>query len=48
MIKLGTLGSSAAVLALALGGPAMGIFIAPQPAHADDCLLDTTMTATPT
>src|SRR5690349_12566792 len=40
MRKLGTLGSSAAVIALALGAPTMGIVIAPQQAHADECILD--------
>src|SRR6185369_14758441 len=41
MFKPGTLGSGAAVLALVLGVPTSTIFVAPQPAHADDCLLDT-------
>jgi len=43
MTKLGTLCSSAAAVTLVLGASTtMSIFVAPQPAHADDCLLDTT------
>ena len=42
MIKLGTLGSTAAAIALAFGGSATtAILVTPEPAHADDCLLDT-------
>jgi len=48
MIKLGMLGSSAAVLALVLGAPTLGVLIAPVPAHADDCLLDTNDNGTAT
>src|SRR6185436_20935962 len=48
IIKLGMLGSGAAVLALVLGAPTLGVLIAAQPAQADDCLLDTNDNGTAT
>src|SRR5262245_56090756 len=49
MKKLGTLGSSAALFTLALGvSTPLTLIVAPQPAQAEDCLLDTNDNGTAT